>query len=352
MDLHWSVGRQISARGAGLGNEIFPWAKAYLASQALNLVCVDPAWRLNPRRYDRQLGGNLFDSAQHLLTRSLPSTEITSALYRSTDTVDYYEAIRCLQSSHSLETRRPVLLHSSGMSGGYLAIRRAKHFLRNSLLGSKEGIRATTQLELTTSPTVRVAVHVRAGDFHHGDSVEQNAFNQVLPLEWYRSQLETLAHAVELPLEVFLATDGQPEATAEALALGNKRPQTIGTSSISDLAILAGCDILISSVSSFSMLAAFLSEAPYIWHKDQLGESGGWLSIWGHEPVLEGGGPTQEAISQSITNSASVYRGQAHCMKPVWSSALIQYLMYRATSRIPNTDLIHYGVVPSGQPRS
>lgn len=344
--MRWSVGKQISPRGAGLGNEIFPWAKAYLAAQALNLVCIEPAWRLNPRRYDRQLGGKFHDSARHLLARALPSVEITSAMYQSTAVVDYYEAIRCLQP-RQIDTQRPVLLHSSGMSGGYLAIRRAKNFLRSSILGSKAGIGALAQLDVTPNPAVRVAVHVRAGDFQRSNLVEQSVFNQVLPLEWYRSQLESLASSLDLPLEIFLATDGQQETTADALALGDSRPQTIGTSSISDLAILADCDILISSVSSFSMLAAFLSDAPYIWHKDQLGESGGWLSIWGHEPMNEGGGPTQSAIRQLNATPPSIYRGQAHGMSPRWNPALIDYLRHRATLRVTNTDLIHYGVVPN-----
>ncbi|WP_425550504.1 alpha-1,2-fucosyltransferase [Arthrobacter gyeryongensis] len=238
------------------------------------------------------------------------------------------------------------------MSGGYLAIRRARSFLRNSILGSNEGIQALDGLDLTENPAVRVAVHVRGGDFQQGDSVEQSVFNQVLPIEWYRKQLETLTSSLDLPIEVFLATDGNQAAIADSISLGRTEPHVIGTSSISDLAILANCDVLISSVSSFSMLAAFLSDAPYIWHRDQLGESGGWLSIWGHEALNEGGGPTQNSLRRSIHNPSSFHRGHAHSMKPVWSSALLEYLRHRAMLRVMTTDLIHYGVVASDETQS
>lgn len=346
----WSVGKQISPRGAGLGNEIFPWAKAYLAARALDLVCIEPAWRLNPRRYDRQLGGTFASSTGHWVARALPSVEITSARYHSTNVVDYYEAMRHLQPQ-LISARSPVLLHSSGMSGGYLAIRRAKRFLRKSILGSEEAILALAEVDTAPSAAVRVAVHVRGGDFQRGNSVQESTFNQALPLEWYKAQLETLASSLGCPIEVFVATDGPQESTADALALGNIRPRTVGTSSISDLAILADCDVLISSVSSFSLLAAFLSDAPYIWHRDQLGERGGWLSIWGHEPASEGGGFTQTSIKQSLAKPPSVFRGHAHSLKPVWDNSLIEYLRHRASMRETNTDLIHYGVIPEGRPR-
>lgn len=342
----WSVGKQLSPRGAGLGNEIFPWAKAYLGAQALGLKCVDPAWRLNPRRYDRQLGGNFLDSFLYVASQAMPKVEITSDLYHSAGTPDYFEAIQQLQDPH-IDTKAPVLLHSSGMSGGYLGIRRAKSFLKRSILGSPDALQAISRLELQENPVVRVAVHVRGGDFGHADQVEAGVFNQALPLGWYRAQLKTLSDSLRLPIKVFLATDTKPNETADALAVGDERPAIVGTSSISDLAILASCDILVASVSSFSMLAAFLSDAPYVWHKDQLGESGGWLSIWGHESNVEGGGHTRRSAEKSAESKISIYRGLAQSETPTWPSSLVAHLEYGAFLRAGHTDLIHYGVVPS-----
>lgn len=343
--MRWSVGKQISPRGAGLGNEIFPWAKAYLAAQALGLNYIDPPWRLNPRRYDRQLKGGTWDSTKYLVSRALPAADITRDVYRSTGHVDYYQAMLRLTSKYR-DSSRPVLLHSSGMSGGYLAIRRARIFLRHSILGSQSGTRTLTELEADQDPAVRVAVHVRAGDFQERHSVQANVFNQTLPIEWYKSQLETLQASLDVPIRIYLATDGRPDKVVDALAVGSNRPIVLGTTSISDLAVLAGCDLLISSVSSFSMLAAFLSDAPYVWHRDQLGESGGWLSIWGHEHENEGGGPTRAAAASMTINPSAVHRGYAHSMRPHWAPHLLRHLEHKAQLRLGPADLIQYGVVP------
>lgn len=342
--MRWSVGKQISPRGAGLGNEVFPWAKAYLGAEALGLRCVNPAWRLNPRRYDKYLGGTLLDSAKYIAAQSLPSVEITSKMYHSTGQTDYFEALGKLRQG-SIDRRFPVLVHSSGMSGGYLAIRRAKGFLQHALLGSPDAILARAELDSTEDPTVRVAVHVRGGDFQASGVVARSGFNQTLPLEWYRSQLETLTSSLALPIKIFLATDSPSPKVTEGLTIGDTSPREIGSSSISDLAVLAHCDILISSVSSFSMLAAFLSDAPYVWHREQLHESGGWLSIWGHESEDEGGGPTRKSQSESEVNPIGRNRGLAHAMKPAWPSGMIQYLEQRALMRVTSSDLIHYGVI-------
>lgn len=342
--MRWSVGKQISPRGAGLGNEVFPWAKAYLGAEALGLKCIAPAWRLNPRRYDKHLGGNLFGASGHLAVRSLPRVDITSRLFQSTGTTDYFEALQRLRTG-SIDARFPVLLHSSGMSGGYLAIRRARGYLQHALLGSPDALRARAELDVDDDFSVRVAVHVRGGDFQASSYVTQSAFNQVLPLSWYRAQLESLTKSLNLPIKIYLATDSPSPEISDGLSVGNNRPLQIGASSISDLAILANCDILVSSVSSFSMLAAFLSDAPYVWHRDQLHENGGWLSIWGHEPQNEGGGPTRRSQTISSKTGHSRNRGLAHSMRPNWSARLLQYLEHRAGMRAKSGDLIHYGVV-------
>lgn len=344
--VRWSVGKQLAPRGAGLGNEVFPWAKAYLGARALGHAHLEPPWRLNPRRYDKDLETSLPASIQYLAARVLPHADVTREVYNSTGCVDYFEAMKRLPSSIEA-SGKPVLLHSSAMSGGYLAIRRAKPFLRSRLLGSPPAVAARERLSTRTTAAVRVAVHVRGGDFQSSDGVQAKTFNQALPIEWYRAQVETLEAALSLPLEVLVATDSDPTAVVSALTIGAMKPLAIGTSSIADLAVLADADLIISSVSSFSLLASFLSESPYVWHRDQLGEAGGWLSIWGHESLSEGGGPTRESIAASAKGTVPIQRGLAQSTDPKWPTPLLDYLETRARFRLLHNDLIYYGVVPA-----
>jgi hypothetical protein len=48
--MRFSIPRILGHRGAELGNELFPWAKAFLAGQALGARVMHPAWGLNRRR--------------------------------------------------------------------------------------------------------------------------------------------------------------------------------------------------------------------------------------------------------------------------------------------------------------
>ena len=43
------VAERLSVRWEGLGNEMIPWAKGFIASQVLNAHLVGPSWGLNRR---------------------------------------------------------------------------------------------------------------------------------------------------------------------------------------------------------------------------------------------------------------------------------------------------------------
>ena len=50
-----------TGRGAGLGNELIPWGKAYIASRVLGIPALHPAWGLNTRRYWEYFGTSRID---------------------------------------------------------------------------------------------------------------------------------------------------------------------------------------------------------------------------------------------------------------------------------------------------
>jgi hypothetical protein len=337
----WSIGEQISRQGAGLGNEIFPWAKAHLGAAVFGLTCVDPPWRLNPRRYDRDFGGGLGDSAKYLLAGAAPSVRVTAGMVRATAQLDYVEALRHLAPSIERRTRL-TLAHASGMTGGYLAIRRARGFLQGKILGSRVAVTADASYPGVGRPSLRIGVHVRGGDFSQ-EPIASGSFNTAISLDWYRDVVGSLLDQLTIPGDVFLATDTNARSTRDALTFHGKSPVEARGGPLADLTMLSKCDIIVSSISSFALLAVFLSDSPYVWHRDQLDDHGGWLSIWGHEGDSAGGRPTAELRRAGA--SVSFGRGIPQGRVPAWPDRLVALLEDRARLRNLSGDLMYFGSV-------
>ncbi|TFC33954.1 hypothetical protein [Cryobacterium sp. TMT2-42-4] len=339
----WSLPKLISPRGAGLGNEVFPWAKAYLGARALRLKLVAPPWRVNPRRYDQELETGALDSIKYFALRGLPAVDINAEMIESAQRFDYFEAVTALAPT-ILAQKRISVLHSSGMHGGYLGIRRSRAFLRREIFGAAGAMTAVEEMDGSSDVGVRIGVHIRGGDFSSTKLVRPAVFNEQLPLDWYVDVVQSLAKSLSVPSFVYLATDTPSPVINAALTVAGCPPRGLALDSVGDLAVLARCDVIISSVSSFSMLAIFLSDASYVWHEDQLGEADGWLSIWGHEALNSGGGRTAQAMKQQSDGEVRVRRGVAQGKVPKWRQGFLNQLEYRARARRSFDDLIFFGV--------
>jgi hypothetical protein len=331
-------------RGAGLGNEIFPWAKAYLASRELGFGLLRPAWGLNSRSYWREFDASRLDWLGHAALRAvMPTVTVTDTMVRSTGETDYGAAVSVLDAEFGWSKRRSLVLLHESMSGGYQGIARARDYLRNELLGHLPD--ADYRARASCAPRLNVAVHARLGDFDDGNSgPPPGVFNACLPTHWYRSVLTALQKRFGEELHVDILSD-DPARAARMLPEWNGSiapPRT----TLEDLSVMATADLLICSVSSFSMLAAFLSDAPYLWYRPHLSDSSGFLSIWGHEDGQQTG-PT-------ATNMHTVRRGSAGELPtrgvpmdfaediPDWLTGLLSTKLALKRS---STDLIQYGVV-------
>ena len=101
---------------------------------------------------------------------------------------------------------------------------------------------------------------------------------------------------------------------------------------VSDLLALAGADLLVCSVSSYSIWAAALSDAAYLWFKPQLHpQADGWWSIWGFEPKQQlSGSVTLEASRRRFAEPPSMAsRAFAHAPGETLSPALLTALERR-----------------------
>jgi hypothetical protein len=340
-------------RGAGLGNELYPWAKAWLAAQAIGGTALPPAFGLNHRQYWRYFGTSRLDWLSHrALLKTLPCYRFTEQDYRSTGEHDFRKAVAMFAERLGWKERRLFTLEVSGMWGGFLAVREARDFILARLYAARGTAENLTDWRARLGPDrLVVAVHIRAGDFKAAD-VNVNyrgCFNRALPLAWYMAVCDQLRHHFGDKVQFQLFTDGQPEALAPFIqrfspVTGFHQRDTV----CSDLLAMASADLLICSVSSFSLWGAFLSRAPYVWFAPQLQEEQGMLSLWGHEPAQHPptGATAQFSANVAADNSNCCPRGVPVSEQGELPRDLLARLEHELNCRRTATDLALYGVVP------
>jgi hypothetical protein len=335
-------------RSAGLGNEIFPAAKAYLASRELGFTLVPPAWHLDRRGGRHRVGmSRLRWLGQAALRTAMSTVTVTDTMVRSTGESDYGAAMRALDAEFGWSRRRSLALVHGSMSGGFLGIDGSRNYLRNLLLGHLPESRCP-ECRVPEEGLLRVAVHLRLGDFtEDATGPLPGVFNKRVPLGWYRGVLDVLRDRFGDLLQVDVVSDDPVQASR---MLSDRTPcRARSWSVLEDLSIMAAADLLICSVSSFSMLAAFLSDAPYVWYRPHLDEHGGFLSIWGYLEEQRTG-PTGVNLRKERNSGLSVTRGVAVDMDGELPSWLVDFLMTKAALTRRSADLIRYGVVPRALP--
>jgi hypothetical protein len=349
-------------RGAGLGNELFPWAKAFLAGQALDARVLAPAWGLNARGYRRDFGASRLDwLGQAALRLALPVVRFDEADYLAAGGGDYQEAVARFAAGNEALQGRHVVFSASGMWGGFEAIGKARLFVLAELLKARRAVANThAVLRLARPGVALVAVHVRRGDF--SDPVARDAvrgrFNVALPLEWYMETCASLRRQCGGQVDFALVTDARPDEIRPFL--DTFRPLTsfhLQDTACSDLLLMAFADALVCSVSSYSMWGAFLSGAPYLWCAEHLQDHDGFGSLWGHEAGQAAPhGPTARKLRQAradpdATRRPAGVRGLAVDWSGQVPAHFCERLLAAAQERAPERDLLRYGVVPLARER-
>jgi hypothetical protein len=336
---------------AGLGNELIVWAKAYLAAQALDGICVPPAWGLNPRGYRKYFKSGRLDTLRNeALLRLMPSIRFTPDCYFQTGRKDYLDAIKIWAQTCGVAEKPIWSLAAEGMWGGYCAIRRAREFLRQQLLMTRWTLDNLVEYSGLLDPDcLQVALHVRRGDFSppRAPATYQGKFNLAIPTDWYLNIAKHIQCALgRRKVQFTVVSDGSPSDVipykTEINAITTDKQDH---RDISDLMILASADVLVCSISAYSLLAAFLSQGLYLWYEPQMSSVNSELySIWGHENDQKAASsPTQQNLTLAKKDRSAVPRGL-----PIKANGKLseKALAMIAAQRRPSfCDLIHYGTV-------
>lgn len=344
---------RVKNRGYGLGNEFLPWARAFLASQVLDAKLLPPAFGMNRRAYWRHFHTAPDDwIRQRALEYLLPVVEFREADYLAHGGGDAVTALERFAATHRLHQRRAYLLVTDGLWGGYHHVQAARDFIRSTLYQSRYAAHNLLRLRARIEPRkLLVGMHLRLGDFAPAAASAadyQRAANISLPIEWLCALARSLDRALGDGWQLLLITDGS-EQQVEALT---RARHCITTNDLlpgdcSDILALANSDLLVCSPSSFSTLAAFLSDSPYLWFAPNLYQhpEGAWSL--GDYPALRDrpGDPTTAALAQLPAMRADVLpRGVGVNPDGEIPAAVIEAAVLRQQARRWEWDLVRSGV--------
>jgi len=344
---------RVSGRGAGLGNELVPWARAYVASRVLGARLIAPAFGMNRRRYWRHFGTSRLDWVTHrAMEYALPVVEFGERAYLDHGGGSLSEAIRLHAERNDLLEKGAFLWLTDGLWGGFHHLQEARDFVRETLARSRFAAANLALVRARLAPgKITVGMHVRLGDFIPDSEGRdwRGQFNVSLPLDWYVAIARSLRAQLGEGVQFLVVSDGTAEQLAPLVqSCGAVTTTDLKDADASDLLALAGTDLLVCSVSSYSAWAAFLSDAPYIWFEPNLQVIEGFYSIWGHEPRQRAPySPTRMAMARYAEGAVTaVPRGVPVGMAGEVPHELASRLGQRAAAGDITNDLVVYGVVP------
>jgi hypothetical protein len=333
------------------------WAKGFIASQVLNAHLVGPSWGLNRRKYYKNFQTGRLDFALEDLLMHLPHHAFTREDYLATGEVDFGKAIAKWAAAGNLVNRRTFVASVGGMWGGYPSIWSARPFLWAKLLNSRDAIRNVYEIvSKLDRGKLFVAVHMRFGSEFAvaGDGdIHRGKFNVQIPGEWYLSLCESIRSEMGDAVQFHFFTDRGGPAFDEAVRRYNPgQTKQTGLTECSDLLLMSLADLRICSISSYSLMASFLSNGLYIWYEPQLTYADGLYTLWGMEDAQRTkGSPTSQSVDLMKTVEPGSpwetgFKGYAMRTGSALPRGLAEQLHRKLLANDRSASLLEYGCLP------
>jgi hypothetical protein len=348
---------------SGLGNEIFEFGKAHIARSIV------PGKLLNA--YHKNSIHSVPEFLREYSKKSFRFQLILSRIFNRLLVIDrklFIEAATLLSTcdygtvfSHlqKINPTKRDFLHASGMVGGYLSIASFRTELR-SILGL-ESVWGKRKLIVSFHIRGPVLFRNRPWSVHQTYdfapekvAVGSGDFNSETPLKFYLSVVEGLAQIKSVaPLCVKIVTnmretDHKISEITKSLAMQEIEHEIVTGDPLDALKTLIDSDLIIPSISSFSLLAIFLSDARYFWPRAALCSNQGFFSIWGYESNQW----LAESVSRARIESKKLSRSQINAIRglpfpSLHGANLSQWILSKDSNYRKEFDLVFYGEVPS-----
>lgn len=304
--------------GLGLGNMLFPYARAVLYAGEHHLPLIWPTWNSvpagqilrrekNKRFYhdlftpvhmsgpgaDRETGGLCVISGWEKICLRMAGRTVSEEEARKRDRQDPDFYNRDMQTQRQTG-KRPEIIEFSGMEGEFTPLlgRDKGQYLYEHL---KNILQDRNKKALEFHPGRAVCMHVRLGDFTRAggstaggtatdgsmaDENENQAWEEALrsgqpnlsiPVEWYAGLVRQIRSKLGYEIPVYLFSDGTEEELKPLLQLPGVERKTFGTA-IADIMAMAQAELFIASGSTFSRWVRYLGRMNTIAYPGQLGQ--------------------------------------------------------------------------------
>ena len=243
--------------GPGLGNLLFPWARAKLLAKRCSYHFISPTWpqlKIGPA-----LRGE-FDSRNYVgIFKPLP--EEVHGLRRFFVLLTHR---RISEYCHD-QAKAGDIIVVSGQGNSFQGFEGESTYLRDALMKMLVENRIF-ELEQLYGCKRAIAIHVRYGDFIKPDSknTEVGLGRTRQPIEWYVAAVNSLRHELGYSVAVNLFSDAKDNELAPLMELPMVTRIT-GNSAIEDMLLLGRHRVLVASVSTFSMWGSYLGQLPTLW---------------------------------------------------------------------------------------
>ncbi len=259
--------------GAGLGNILFPWAKALVYSKQYNLKQIPTTWRAIKfgtflrKEKDKRLYYNLFKEKNNI------GFIKKFFLLNFSNKVKFFNSMDNLFDDFKFEHKY--------VKGQLIKIINPIHLSQISNFNHKF-----------------IGVHIRRGDFlisQDESELRNGLWNYRVPTKWYLSLIKKLKQYTNLPIYIF--SDTYCEDLLDIIELENCKYISTG-SAISDMIALSKSKLLLTSGSTFSMWSSFLGQSHTIWFPGQMRQT-----LMLSKNIYEGEVDYNENIPSLILNS-------------------------------------------------
>jgi hypothetical protein len=337
---------------------MLPWAKGWIASQVLDAHLIGPSWGINKRKYYRNFQTSRTDVLLEEIFKRLPHYAFTERDYWESGEDDFGKAVEKWAKARGLDERRSFIVTVGGMYGGYLGIRNARQFLLSKLLNSRNALRNIYDIASKLDRSkLFVAVHMRFGADFTTLSDDENArgkWNLQIPGEWYLTVCETIQRELGDAVQFHFFTDRGGPAFDEAVRRFNPDQAGSGVlSECSDLLLMSQADLCICSISSYSLMAGFLSNGLYLWYEPQLTYESGLYTFWGVEETQKSErAPTKESVElmKAVMPGSpweTAFRGYAMTTGSALPQGLVDQLRHKLLANDRSASLLEYGCLPA-----
>lgn len=249
----------------GLGNLLFPWARALVYARTNSLPMIWPTWNqfgIGPmvrRQADFRTYSGIFVPTKEYLV-GISKIKVFVAQSNNIVTADNANL-----STHSMN-EMPGIIVFSGLGDMFLSIESHHDMIRSELLSiCRKSILESLPKDLENS----IAVHVRLGDFSSFDNnrIKDGLGNTSLPIDWYVEKIcQIRAVANYRAKKVYVFSDGDDKQLSKLLELDNVERYS-GNSAMADILAISMSAVLVASSSTFSMWGSFLGRMPVIWYR-------------------------------------------------------------------------------------